>query len=218
MARESEQARERIADRPVARRRDRERAGRVGGDHLDLHALPRVCPAGTVVGAGLEDLAEDLAEPGRSQPEVDEAGAGDLGALDLHKTGRRNHQLLGQLAWRLPARGRELQRDVGGVVAVRRVARALELDRSPRELRWSAALLWLRKSSLRPRSCSRSASSSTRTISSVNTLRRFDSFASESNNPTASTTSSAARTMISPMSCMGRSNVRNSNSVMTLAV
>ena len=134
VAREREQAREGIADRTVARRRDRERAGRVGGDHLDLHALPRVCPAGTVVGAGLEDLAEDLAEPGRSQPEVDEAGAGDLGALDLRKTGRRNHQLLGQLARRLPARGRELQRDVGGVVAVRRVARALQLDRSPSEL------------------------------------------------------------------------------------
>src|SRR3954453_17672157 len=47
-----------------------------------------------------------------------------------------------------------------------------------------------------------------RIISSVNALRRFDSLASEPNNPTAWAVTSAARTMISPMSCMGRSNAQ----------
>jgi hypothetical protein len=63
--RELEQPRDRVADGAVASRRDRNRPGRVGRDHLDLHLLALLRRAGAIVRACGQDLAERLAEPPR---------------------------------------------------------------------------------------------------------------------------------------------------------
>ena len=95
-----EQARDRVADPAVPRRGDGERAGRVGGDHLDLDALLRRGEAGAVVGARGEDLAERTGEPAVGEEEVDEAGSRDLGAVDVGDRRGGGGQLLGELARR----------------------------------------------------------------------------------------------------------------------
>ena len=67
-------------------------------------------------------------EPLVAEEEVDEARAGDLGALDRLEAGGRLRDLGRDLARRPPPRARELQRDVRRVVAVLRLARPLELE------------------------------------------------------------------------------------------
>ena len=135
VAGELEQARDRVADRAVARRGDRDRAGRVRGDHLDLHLLGPLRRAAAEPGSGLQHLRQGLAEPVGREPEVDEAGAGDLRALDLLQAQRGGGQLLAELARRALAHRRQLHRDVGRVVAVLGVVRPLQLDRRPGKLR-----------------------------------------------------------------------------------
>jgi len=132
---ELQQARDRVPDRAVARRRDRDRAGRVRGDHLDLHLLRPPRRAAAEPGSGLEHLPQGLAEPGGCEPEVDEAGAGDLCALDLLQVERRGSQLLPELARGSLAHRRELHRDIGRVVAMLGVVRPLQLDRRTGKLR-----------------------------------------------------------------------------------
>ena len=70
----------------------------------------------------------------RRQPEIDEAGACDLGALDLRQRRRLLDELLRDRPRRLPPRAGELHRHVRRVVAVRVVARPLEHDRCARRL------------------------------------------------------------------------------------
>jgi hypothetical protein len=124
---ELEQPRHRVAVRAVTGRRDRDRARRVRGDHLDLDPLRRSGIAGAVALALAQDLLERPRVPLVGEPEVDEAGAGDLGALDVLELCRRGRDLLAQLARRAAAHGCEPHGGVRGVVAVRRVARPLEL-------------------------------------------------------------------------------------------
>ena len=134
VAGEGEQARDRVAVGAVARGRDRDRAGRVRGDHLDLDPLLRLGRAAAVLHAGREHLRERVAVPVARQPEVDEAGAGDLGPLDLRQRRRLLDELLRDRPRRLPARAGELHRHVRRVVAVRVVARPLEHDGRARRL------------------------------------------------------------------------------------
>ena len=135
VARELELARDRVADRAVARRGDRDRPGRVGRDHLDLDLLRRLGRAAAVAGPAARISPSASPNQAGRQPEVDEARAGDLGALDLVQPGRGGRELLAELARRAALHRRELHRDVGRVVAVRGVVRPLELDRRARELR-----------------------------------------------------------------------------------
>ena len=60
--------------------------------------------------------------------EVDEAGPGDLGPLDQLARGQRAEDRLRQLPRVAARRFRQLQRDVRGEIAVRGVARALDVD------------------------------------------------------------------------------------------
>src|SRR5579885_59482 len=125
VAGELEQPRDRVAVRAVARRRDDDRPGRVGGDHLHLHPLPRIGEPAAVAGV---DLVERLDEEPVGEPQVEEARAGDLDGGDLLE----RPDPLGQLA-RALARGAAVgaggaQRDVRRVVAVRGVVRPLEHD------------------------------------------------------------------------------------------
>ncbi len=83
-------------------------------------------PPGAEAVTGVEHGLQRVAEPLVGEKEVDEAGAGDLRALDLGQRERRLGELRGELARRLPSRSGELQRRVRRVVAVLGVARPLE--------------------------------------------------------------------------------------------
>src|SRR5581483_1276595 len=85
--------------------------------------------------AGAADLAERVAEPGILEPEIDEAGACDLGARDLRRLGEPRRKLLGQLTRGAPLRRRASQRDVRRIVAVLGLRRPFELDRCAGERR-----------------------------------------------------------------------------------
>jgi len=117
---------QRVADRGPPGAAQVQRAGRVGGDELEVHVAPGQLVAGAVARARGEDLPDDRALGVGGQAQVDEPGPGDLGAGDAVAGG----QLLGQP-------GRELarvhagllggpQRDVGRVVAVVGVAGTLD--------------------------------------------------------------------------------------------
>ena len=126
MSREVEQPRHGVSVRTVTRGADGQRPGRIGRDQLDLDLLRLFGLAGAVVRA---DLAQRVGEPLCRHPEVEESGPRDLGALDLLELGRAHCQFGRQLAWRSFPLRRGPQRDVRRVVAVRGIARPLELDR-----------------------------------------------------------------------------------------
>ena len=128
MARVRQHPRERVAVRAV-RGRDRDRAGRVRRDHLDLDSLNGVGKAGAIPLSGLEDLRERLPIPGRREPEVDETRARHLGADDSVKADRLFGQLLGDLARRALPLGCKLESGVRRVVPVLGARWPLELDR-----------------------------------------------------------------------------------------
>ncbi len=97
----------RVAVRPIPCRGNSDRPRRVRRDHLDLHPLGLVRETRSVAIARVEDLAQRFPVPGRREPEVDEARARDLGALDALQRLRLGDQLLRDLAGRLacaPAR------------------------------------------------------------------------------------------------------------------
>ena len=105
---------------------DVQRAVGVGGDELHRHRLARFLRLPAVAVALLEHAAHGADQAGRADPEVDEAGAGDLGTLDEARLRQGVEQLLGQLARAAPDALGHQHRDVAGVVAVRLVARALD--------------------------------------------------------------------------------------------
>ncbi len=124
-----EQVREGIAERRLAAVADMERTGRVRRHELDQHAL--ACPfAAAPEGiAFLQDAAHDALARIGPEEDVDEAGAGDLRALDERQWRQGGDELPGDVARAALQALRLLQRDVGRVVAVLRLLRALEHDR-----------------------------------------------------------------------------------------
>jgi len=85
-----------------------------------LDAPERLAPRG--------EFAEHVVEPPVRNAEVDEAGAGDLGRPDPVRGGERRDEVGCDLARRRFQNPRELQREIGRVVAVRRIARPFERD------------------------------------------------------------------------------------------
>jgi hypothetical protein len=131
VAGEAQQAGDRVAIGAVARRPHGERARRVRGDELDLDALRRargVRGASTVVAPGGEDLGDRLGVPGTGKEEVDEAWARDLDALDSGERSGLLGDAGGHLAGIALLASRQLQRGIGGEVAMRRIAGARQLD------------------------------------------------------------------------------------------
>ena len=120
---EREQACDGIAVRAVPGRGDRDRPGRVRGDHLDVHALRLLGRAAAVLVA---DLRECRRQEGIRDEQVEEARACNLGALDVRELSRALRELLRELARWTPPCGRKPQRDVRRVVAVRRIGGPLE--------------------------------------------------------------------------------------------
>jgi hypothetical protein len=108
-----------------------ERPGRVGRHELDVDArsVAEVGPRVAVL-AAVDDVGEDVVEPGVVQEEVHEARAGQL--HPIHVGRRSGRQALDELRREVARvatvglRGRE--GDVGGPVAVLATGRALEVD------------------------------------------------------------------------------------------
>src|SRR6266516_3601539 len=83
-----QQAGERVADHRVPPVPDGERAGRVGAHELDLRPAPGARRRAAVCLARGQRVGEHPLPEGRREPEVDEAGTGDLGR-PLEPAGRR---------------------------------------------------------------------------------------------------------------------------------
>ena len=116
-----------VAESGAASVADVKGTGRVGGDELDVDLERRLADGAPVVGPLVHDAAVGQGELILREPEVDEARAGDLGAG--HQVGRQM-ELLEHAFRRLPRitalLAREHHRQVGGEIAVARVARTLE--------------------------------------------------------------------------------------------
>ena len=123
-----EEARDRVAVRPVAGRGNGDRAGGIRRDELDLDALRFGGPPAAEPTTRLEHGCEPRPEPGVVDREVEEPGARDLDPRDPLQVGDVACQLGRDVARRLAPDARELHRDVRRIVAVRCVGRALELD------------------------------------------------------------------------------------------
>jgi len=104
------------------------RTGRVGRDELEVDALAGICLAATVVLARLDDRPRELARARGVEPDVEEAGSGDLGGGDARRRGQSRGELGGELARRDAEALRVLHRRVRRPVAVLRVLRPLDRD------------------------------------------------------------------------------------------
>ncbi len=71
---------DRVAQRRASAVTDVERPGRVGGDELEVDLEPGAGRAAPVIPALLQDRGARVGELVLGEPEIDEAGAGDLGA------------------------------------------------------------------------------------------------------------------------------------------
>ena len=131
VAGEAQEARHRVAVGAVAGRADRQRAGGIGRDELDLDALRRAGGrggAGAEVAAGRADLGGGLGVPGRRQEQVDEARPGDLDPLDGGQRRSDRGDLLRHLARVALRAPGQLQSSVRCEVAVLGVVGAGEPD------------------------------------------------------------------------------------------
>ena len=125
---EREQSSHAVAVRAVPRRADRERAGRIRRDELDLDPLGRRGRPRAVVARRGEHLRERLAVPGLTHREVEKPRPCDVDPLDeIAKNDPFGH-LLGDLARRAAEKRSEPKRNRRRVVAVPWIARAFERD------------------------------------------------------------------------------------------
>ncbi len=133
-ARELENRRQHVAERTAARVGDGERACRIRGDELDLHALASERLGAAEVGAGAHDLVDLSGEPVLIETHVHEAAQvlhrGDRGC-DANPLGDGFRDIARRFARLL----RQLQRHVRRVVAVLRVAGPLHVDRDAVDIR-----------------------------------------------------------------------------------
>ena len=97
---------------------DVQRAGRIGGNELDLHFLALPVGAGAVPASGVEHAGDDLLLVDLRQEQVDEAGAGDFGFFQVGRCRQRGDQLLGNFPRIAAQLLGQLQRHVAGEVAV----------------------------------------------------------------------------------------------------
>ena len=105
-----------------------DRPGRVGGDEFEVDLLTAERVGVAVVLACVDDVVDDDALGGGLEPQVDEAGPGDVGGGDAVGLGQRRREPSGQLTWVDPDLLAQLQRQVGGVVAVLAIAGPLDGD------------------------------------------------------------------------------------------
>ncbi len=111
-------AAERVADRGPPHAADVDRARRVGADELEVDLLSGVEVTGAVRRTGRDDLRGQGALGAGLDADVEEAGTGDLGARDAVGRAELVGEQLRELARVHAGLLGQLQRDVGGVVAV----------------------------------------------------------------------------------------------------
>ena len=128
---EGEEPGDTVAVSAVACGGDGHRAGGVRRHHLDLDPLRRLGGAAAELVSCPEHAREACDEPRVGELEVDEARPGDRGLRDTVDRCCGLDELLRDLARRTARLAGELQRDVGGVVAVGRVCGPVERDRRP---------------------------------------------------------------------------------------
>ncbi len=106
-------------------------ARRVGADVLDVGGNTGTDVEARVAVARLDDLGEDVVQPGGREAEVDEPGPCDLHRGHVGRWIRCDaiDDVLGEFARVTPGRLRAGQRHVGRPVTVVAVGRALEVDR-----------------------------------------------------------------------------------------
>ena len=105
------------------------RPGRVGRDIFDVHPPPRADPRAAVGGAVGQDGAKLVVPDVGREPDVDEAGPGDLGAHHLVQRLQPRRDQLGESARVGAGALGEHHRRVGGEIAVRGIARRLDRHR-----------------------------------------------------------------------------------------
>ena len=128
-----QQCGKRVTERRLPAMADVQRSGRVRGHELDLDLLRFLRFPAAEGGARIQDLPDDLRFRGLLQADVDEAGARDLHALDVAvladdlapKVSDDEFRKFARLALEMP---RELHREIGCKVPVRRIPRTLEMD------------------------------------------------------------------------------------------
>ena len=99
-------------------------SGRVGGNEFQVDAFPAVEAVVPIGSAGGEDVGHDLALGGGSQSDVNESRAGDVDGGDLVMRRQGVDKQAGKLARIHSYLLGNLERQVGGIVAVLRIARA----------------------------------------------------------------------------------------------
>ena len=102
--------------------------GRIRRDEFEDHRPACARGAPSVLLAEFVDPPQFARRGIRGQMEVDEAGARDFGARDERARRERGDDRLGEFPGTASGGLREAQRDVGRVVAVPRIARALDDD------------------------------------------------------------------------------------------
>ena len=121
-----QQTAQRVADGGPPGAADVDRSGGVGRDELEVNVAPGE-QLGVAVGrSGVQHVGHDLTLGRGLDPQVHEAGSGHLGGGDTVGLGQRLGQPAGQLARVDTGLLRDLQRDIGGVVAVLGVTRPLD--------------------------------------------------------------------------------------------
>ena len=123
-----EHPRQRVADGSPARVAEVQRTGRVRRDELNVEARADEAFDAAVGRSGHDDRARELAERSGIEGDVEESGAGDVDLLDSTDLTKSPCDGLGHDPRCHPCRLRELEGDVGRVVAVLGVSRALDRD------------------------------------------------------------------------------------------
>ena len=107
---------------------DMQGPGRVHRDILDVHDLALAHGAAPIRLAHLQDHAQGRGPETLLKGEIDEAGSGDLGFLDIGIGDDQRDQPLGKLARRHTSLLGKHHGRVGGKVAVARILRRLQGD------------------------------------------------------------------------------------------
>ena len=132
VARELQQAAQRIAEHRAPAMADMHRPGRIGRDVFDIDLLGRAHRALAVGGALAQHRAQRVRPGRRFQGQVDEAGTGDVDRCNQIVRAQLGRDRLGEIARFCLGLLGQHHRGIGRHVAMRRITR--RLDHDPREI------------------------------------------------------------------------------------
>src|SRR5699024_10283053 len=123
-----EQSAHRVAERGPSGVADVQRAGRVGGDVLEVDRVTDHRLVAAVAGSRLDDGPGELARGGRVEGDVEESGAGDVDVGDAGGGPETFGDDAREIAGPHAGGPRQLHRDVARPVAVGLLLRSLHAD------------------------------------------------------------------------------------------